>query len=92
MKKQNMEEAFKLLADNHLNDMRALIDKMNQRKARKNTVNVLHFQLLNAAPSMAGCLLDILDELEGDELPVKDRPAVYLKIVEVLKEAGIVME
>lgn len=90
MKKQNMQEAFKLLADNHLNDYHDLIKMVKKLKVRYNAT--LHFQLLNAAPLMAKCLLSILDELSRDELPVKDCPVTCLKIVKVLEEAGIVME
>jgi hypothetical protein len=37
---------------------------------------------------MAGLLLEILGMLELDELPVNDRPALFLKIVQVLGKAG----
>lgn len=92
MKKQNMQEIFEQLGENHLNALHALVKTMNQHKIHGGNIFAMQFHLLNAAPLMAECLLGILCELEGDELPVKDRPAVYLKIVEVLKEAGIVME
>lgn len=89
MRTQKMEEMVKLLASEHLEAMKMLTDKIVRRKNNKNDVVVMHAMLLNAAPLMAACLLDILDEIEQDNIPVKDRSSTYLKISEVLEKAGI---
>ena len=67
-----------------------LVDKHNKHIAivwdnpdGKDEANAL---LLKAAPKMLLLLCEIFNEIEADELPVKDRPTVYLKISQLLRE------
>ena len=67
-----------------------LVDKSSKHIATiwdnpdgKDEANAL---LLKFAPNMLMLLCEIFNEIELDELPVKDRPKIYLKILQLLRD------
>ena len=67
-----------------------LVDKDNKHIATvwdnpdgKDEANAL---LLKSAPRMLMLICEIFNEIELDELPIKDRPKTYLKILQLLRD------